>query len=96
MDSGTGLQLMPNYTFENVPAPKVVVIPAQRGSEPMREWLKKVSETADVTMSVCTGAFHLAKAGLLDGKVATTHHEFFDKLEREHPESAGQTRRALR
>ena len=49
-------------------------------------WLKKVSQTADVTMSVCTGAFHLAKAGLLSGKIATTHHEFFDKLEREYPD----------
>ena len=83
--SGTGLQLKPNYSFENVPAPHVVVIPAQRGSDKMREWLRKVSETADVTMSVCTGAFHLARVGLLDEKVATTHHDFFDKLEQQHP-----------
>ncbi|HEV3410668.1 MAG TPA: DJ-1/PfpI family protein [Chthoniobacterales bacterium] len=85
VDSGTGLQLKPNYSFANAPSPHVVVVPAQRGSDAMREWLRKVSETADVTMSVCTGAFHLARAGLLDGKVATTHHEFFDKLEQEHP-----------
>ena len=85
VNSGTGLQLLPNYSFANAPAPHVVVIPAQRGSDSIREWLRKVSQTADVTMSVCTGAFHLARAGLLDGKVATTHHQFFDKLEREHP-----------
>jgi transcriptional regulator GlxA family with amidase domain len=65
---------------------KVVVIPAQRGSDTMREWLRKVANTADVTMSVCTGAFHLAKAGLLSGKAATTHHEFIDKLKREFPD----------
>jgi transcriptional regulator GlxA family with amidase domain len=86
VNSGTGLQLMPNYSFENVPRPHVVVIPAQRGSDTMRAWLKKVAETADVTMSVCTGAFHLAKAGLLAGKAATTHHEFFDKLEQGYPD----------
>ena len=86
VSSGTGLQLMPGYTYENAPAPRVVVIPAQRGSEQMRVWLKKVSQTADVTMSICTGVFHLAKAGLLSGKMATTHHEFFDKLEREYPD----------
>ena len=84
--SGSDLRLMPHYTFANVPEVKVVVIPAQRGSDAMREWLKKIVTTADVTMSVCTGAFHLAKAGLLSGKPATTHHEFIDKLQREHPD----------
>ena len=84
--SGSGLKLSPHYTFANVPEVKVVVIPAQRGSEAMRDWLRKIAPTADVTMSVCTGAFHLAKAGLLSGKVATTHHEFIDKLEREFPD----------
>ena len=84
--SGSGLKLVPHYTFASVPEVKVVVIPAQRGSEAMREWLRKVAPTADVTMSVCTGAFHLAKAGLLSGRTATTHHEFLDKLEREFPD----------
>jgi transcriptional regulator GlxA family with amidase domain len=84
--SGSGLKLVPHYTFGNVPEVKVVVIPAQRGSDTMREWLRKVANTADVTMSVCTGAFHLAKAGLLSGKAATTHHEFIDKLKREFPD----------
>jgi putative intracellular protease/amidase len=81
-----GLKLVPDYTFANVPECQVVVIPAQRGSEPMREWLRKVSQTADVTMSVCTGAFQLAKAGLLAGKCATTHHEFLDRLEKDFPD----------
>jgi transcriptional regulator GlxA family with amidase domain len=80
-----GLKLVPDYTFENVPQPKVVVIPAQKGSDAGRAWLRKISPSTDVTMSVCTGAFQLAKAGLLDGKSATTHHEFFDKLEKGFP-----------
>ncbi|MEN3370534.1 MAG: hypothetical protein V7609_2677 [Verrucomicrobiota bacterium] len=84
--SGSGLRLVPDYTFANVPEVKVVVIGAQRGSDAMREWLRKISGAADITMSVCTGAFHLAKAGLLSGKAATTHHEFLDKLEREFPD----------
>jgi transcriptional regulator GlxA family with amidase domain len=86
VSSGSGLKLMPHYTFANVPEVKVVVIPAQRGSDAMREWLRKIVGKADVTMSVCTGAFQLAKAGLLSGKSATTHHEFLDKLEREFPD----------
>ena len=84
--SGSGLKLMPDYTFANVPETKVVVIPAQKGSDAMIEWLRKVAPTADVTMSVCTGAFKLAKAGLLSGKAATTHHEFLDKLQTEYPD----------
>lgn len=84
--SSSGLKLMPDYTFANVPEVKVVVIPAQGGSDAMRDWLRKVVTTADVTMSVCTGAFHLASAGLLAGKAATTHHEFLDKLERQFPD----------
>lgn len=84
--SDSGLQLIPHYTYANVPEMKVVVIPAQKGSEEMIAWLRKVSMTADVIMSVCTGAFHLAKAGLLSGKAATTHHLFLDKLEKEYPD----------
>lgn len=84
--SGSGLKLVPHYTFANAPEMKIVVIPAQKGSDAMIEWLRKVAPTSDVTMSVCTGAFKLAKAGLLSGKAATTHHEFLDKLQKEYPD----------
>ncbi|CAM5660019.1 AraC family transcriptional regulator OS=Streptomyces griseorubiginosus OX=67304 GN=AQJ54_39625 PE=4 SV=1 [Streptomyces griseorubiginosus] len=36
-------------------------------------------------VSICTGAFVLAEAGLLDGLHATTHWQYIDELEREHP-----------
>jgi transcriptional regulator GlxA family with amidase domain len=84
--SSGGLKIVPNYTFANVPPARVVVIPAQQGSDAMIEWLRKVTPTTDVTMSVCTGAFKLAKAGLLSGKAATTHHDFLDKLQKEYPD----------
>jgi transcriptional regulator GlxA family with amidase domain len=84
--SSSGLKLVPHYTFANVPDMKVVVIPAQRGSDALREWLRKTIGKADVMMSVCTGAFHLAMAGLLAGKTATTHHEFLDNFERQFPD----------
>ena len=84
--SGSGLKLVPHYTLANVPEAKVVVIPAQRGSDAMIEWLRKVTPATDVTMSVCTGAFKLAKAGLLSGKAATTHHDYLDKLQKEYPD----------
>jgi len=80
-----GMKIVSNYTFANAPACKVAVIGAQRGSQEMREWLGKIASTADVTMSVCTGVTHLAKAGLLKGKSATIHHDFYDSFAKQYP-----------
>ena len=81
-----GLKLVPDYTFESAPEAKVVVVPAQRGSKALHAYLRKVVASTDVLMSVCTGAFQLGHAGLLKGKSATTHHDFFDDFARAFPE----------
>jgi transcriptional regulator GlxA family with amidase domain len=81
-----GMRVTPDYTIENAPAPRVIVIPAHRGSPKLVEWIRDASVKTDVTMSVCTGAFHLAKTGLLKGKAATTHHQFLDSFAREFPD----------
>jgi putative intracellular protease/amidase/YHS domain-containing protein len=82
-----GMKIVPNYTFQNAPPPKVIVIPAQNGdSEAMLDWIRKTSKTTDVTMSVCTGAFVLAATGLLNGKAATTHHGAYSDLEMHFPD----------
>ena len=38
----------------------------------MLDWIRKSSQNADVTMSVCVGSYIPAKTGLLSGKPATT------------------------
>jgi transcriptional regulator GlxA family with amidase domain len=81
-----GMKIIPQYTFENMPACRVAVIGAQRGSKAMLDWLGKFAATADVTMSVCTGVTHLAKAGLLKGKSATIHHDFYDRFAKSYPD----------
>jgi transcriptional regulator GlxA family with amidase domain len=80
-----GLKLVPDYTFADAPHADVVVVGAQKGSPALTAWLKKVRSSAQVVMSVCTGAFKLADAGLLDGKSATSHHMFLDALRKQHP-----------
>ena len=76
-----GMQIVPDYTIANAPVPRVIVIPAQHEPSPaVLDWVRKSSKTTDVTMSVCTGAFVLAKTGLLDGKSATTYHGAFGRF----------------
>src|ERR1700747_1078139 len=46
-----GWTIVPAYTLESAPAPKIIVIPAQRGrSEAMLQWIRRASKGADVTM----------------------------------------------
>src|ERR1700751_3122529 len=85
--AGGGMKIIPDYTFANAPAPKVIVIPAQSApSEAMLEWIRENSKNTDVTMSVCTGAFVLAKTGLLSGKSATPYHGAFKPFAAQFPD----------
>lgn len=82
-----GLIVYPNHTFASCPQPNILVIPGGFGArQQLREarvldWIKHRARHAEIVLSVCTGAFLLAKAGLLDGLAATTHHGSFDTLE---------------
>jgi putative intracellular protease/amidase/YHS domain-containing protein len=82
-----GMKIVPNYSFQNAPQPKVIIIPAQNGdTDAMLQWIRKSAQNTDVTMSVCTGAFVLAATGLLNGKAATTHHTAYAALEMQFPD----------
>jgi putative intracellular protease/amidase/YHS domain-containing protein len=82
-----GMKIVPDYTFANAPAPKILVIPAQSApSAATKDWIRKVAKNADVVMSVCTGAFVLADTGLLSGKPATTHHSAYVRLASQFPD----------
>jgi transcriptional regulator GlxA family with amidase domain len=89
---GSGIQFRPECTFRDVdfPIDTLLVIGGYDvwtgGSAPqMLEWLRTVCPTVRRYGSVCTGAFVLAEAGLLDGQRATTHWYYCERLAREYP-----------
>jgi len=74
------LSVNPRYTILDGPPPDILVVPGGFGTRRemnnavLIEWIKTVAANAELVLSVCTGALLLAKAGLLDGLSATTHH----------------------
>jgi transcriptional regulator GlxA family with amidase domain len=82
-----GMIIVPNYSLASAPPPKIIVIPAQSDpSDAVIAWVRNATKTTDVTMSVCTGVFLLAKTGLLSGKTATTHHGAYRELAMAFPD----------
>jgi transcriptional regulator GlxA family with amidase domain len=80
-----GLTIVPAYDYRSAPPARVIVVPAHRSSDATLEFLRSRAERTDLIMSVCTGAFVLGRAGLLDGRTATTHHDFWDEFEQRFP-----------
>lgn len=81
-----GLSINPRYTLADAPAPDLLVVPGGVGTRPLVDdagviaWIVGVAERAELVLSVCTGSRLLARAGLLDGREATTHHTALDNL----------------
>ena len=85
------LTVVPKYTMENCPQADLLVIPGGQGTRTaidrphVIDWIREQSATAELTTSVCTGSFLLAKAGLLVGKSTTTHWGSIDRMRDDFP-----------
>ena len=81
-----GLSVNPHHRLGDCPRPDLLVVPGGQGTRremhnlALIDWIKARSQEAELVLSVCTGALLLAKAGLLDGLEATTHHGAIDLL----------------
>jgi len=83
-----GIAITPSCSFADVPSADVLVLPGgdtKNVDEVGIEWIRSTAARAEVVISVCYGAFLLARAGLLEGIEATTHHWGLDELARAAP-----------
>lgn len=84
--------IKPQYPIDEAPVPDIVVFPggnreATSNNQKVLDWVNSLYSQKVIVMSVCNGAGILAKAGLLNGLVVTTHHSFITGLRKMLPNS---------
>jgi transcriptional regulator GlxA family with amidase domain len=96
------LSVNPRYTFKDCPIPEILVVPGGGGYTPdgepfgtrremhnvvLLDWVQHCATQTELLLSVCTGALILAKAGLLEGRSATTHQGAIAELKAIAPQT---------
>lgn len=84
------MRVTPHHSIDSAPIPDILLIPGGQvdgmlADEEVLRWIRDSAAEADHVLSVCTGAFLLAEAGLLDGATATTFHNSLADLARRYP-----------
>jgi transcriptional regulator GlxA family with amidase domain len=86
-----GLQVLPHHSFADCPDLDIVVVPGGYGvrreidNSTLTGWIARQAQQAETITSVCTGAMLLGRAGLLDGRTATTHWQTLDWMRETFP-----------
>jgi transcriptional regulator GlxA family with amidase domain len=81
--SAQGPQVVADFGFDDCPPLDLVLVPGGIGTlselnnKALLDWLRQRAAEAEITMSVCSGSALLAKAGLLDGRRATSNKRYF-------------------
>jgi transcriptional regulator GlxA family with amidase domain len=94
-----GMKVVPDYDLDECPLLDILVVPGGWGTRQEMNnarligWIAERAKEVETLVSVCTGALLLGKAGLLEGKRATTHWRSLDKLEELFPQTHIERRR---
>jgi transcriptional regulator GlxA family with amidase domain len=86
------LSILPDYSIADAPSSDIIVFfggnSGVASSDPaVISWIQSRKKSTEYFLSVCTGAFIIGKAGLLDSLTATTFHLQIDELRRELPKT---------
>jgi transcriptional regulator GlxA family with amidase domain len=86
------VRVQPEFSIDDAPKPDIIVIPGGDSSQltenpKFMTWAKKSIGEAELTLSVCTGAFVLSRLGYLDGLDVTTFYNAIPSLRRETPKA---------
>ncbi|MDA8108315.1 MAG: DJ-1/PfpI family protein, partial [Betaproteobacteria bacterium] len=82
-----GMKVLPDHDLETCPALDILIVPGGWGTRKemhnarLLEWIAANAKGLETLTSVCTGALLLGKAGLLEGKRATTHWRSLDWMQ---------------
>ena len=81
-----GFNIYADYSIDDVSTCDILLIPGGPGIDRILKdsrcisWIRKINETTKWTVSVCSGSLLLAEAGILEGKLCTTHWKRRDQL----------------
>lgn len=81
--SAQGPKTVADFSFQDCPPLDLIMVPGgfgtmdQLSNDALMDWLRDRSKKAEIVMSVCSGSAILAKAGLLDGRKATSNKRYF-------------------
>ncbi len=85
------LKVIPDYDITDVPPANVLAVfggnPSSFRNDALIHWIRAYEQHADHIFSVCSGAFALGHAGLLDGQTATTFHSRIEELRTAFPKA---------
>jgi len=86
INAKNGLKVVSDSSVNDVNNLDILLIPGGQGARPLVynsefiHWVQSISKNCELVLSVCTGALILAKAGILNGLKATTHHQAYGEL----------------